>query len=467
MPGDPYATLLAVHAAILCALAVLAIRAPRGSRPAIALAAALYNAVPISPVFGMATPVFLHDVCVPLLALAALHRPSRDRPLLALCALAALLWPAIGTAIGLVGVADPGESAQFVYRRVAFVVFFGAGLSGVLDRAQLRRFLDAGLLVWVGMAMAGLLQYGGVIDTDLGASIDPELRGRSIVETIAAARGFMGLNRGAVGVWGSAEVAYAFAMLAALDRPTWRQLGAYGAAAAISIAVLFLSGSRTGIIAVGAAVAYTAVRLASRPRRALRVVGAAAAIAAFGGVVATGVGLDTLFTRFSLALDVAETGQQRVEVQQATLAYVLRDVRALSVGMGQSVEQFRRLVGDAYDLSHTHSEYVDILWHAGVLGLVLYGAFVAVLFRRLRSARPGAADVLFAGRSMLVAGLVAGVAVGNIFVTEPRLAPFSLLMAFVYGALANDAGRDRGAETAPIAAEPLSSPTTLSGASPC
>jgi hypothetical protein len=137
-----------------------------------------------------------------------------------------------------------------------------------------------------------------------------------------------------------------------------------------------------------------------------------------------------------------DTGQQRADVQRASVSYVLEDVRALSIGMGHSVAEFRRCVGDRFDLSHSHSEYVEILWEAGLVGLLLYAALVWALYQRLRPP-PGAPDVLFAARSILVAGLVAGAAVGNFFITSARLAPFGLLMAFVYGAFVREADSAR------------------------
>jgi hypothetical protein len=44
-----------------------------------------------------------------------------------------------------------------------------------------------------------------------------------------------------------------------------------------------------------------------------------------------------------------------------------------------------------------------------------------------------------AGQSMLVGGMISGLAVGNIMITGPRLATFGLLMAFVYGRLIREA----------------------------
>ena len=44
---------------------------------------------------------------------------------------------------------------------------------------------------------------------------------------------------------------------------------------------------------------------------------------------------------------------------------------------------------------------------------------------------------------MLVAGIISGIAVGNIMITNPRLAAFGLLMAFVYGRMIRDAREAR------------------------
>lgn len=444
MGEAPFAAVLGVHAVTLCVLGAATLWTRR-SLLVLALAALLVNAVPVSRLLGMAAPIYLQDLALPLaVALALWHAPPRDEALLPLVALAAFLWPALGTMVGLGENIRPGmgENGQFLFRRFAFVAYFAAGLSGALRRGQLMQFLDAALALWVGMAVAGALQYAGLLENDLWSATDPERSGQDPAESAPGGRGFMGLNRGAVGVWGSAAASYALAMLATLPRRPVLRLVAYGVAAVVSTAGILISGSRTGLLAVIAAAVYTAVRATGPRGRVLRVLAPAAVVAVAVSIAAADAEFQSLWARFSPTESSYDTGQQRADVQQATTSFVLNEPRALTIGMGHSTAEFRRRVGDRFDLAHSHSEYVEVLWEAGAVGLALYGAFLLALYRRLR-APPGAAQVLAAARPMLVAGLVAGIAIGNMFITSARLAPFSLLMAFVYGAFVHEAGERR------------------------
>lgn len=449
MSASPFATVLGVHAILLGVLGVLWLCSPaRGSPLVLALVALFFNAVPVSPIVGLAAPIYLQDLAVPLaLGLTLWRGPPVGDPLLLLVALAAFLWPALGTLVGLVENVRPllGENAQFLYRRLAFVLYFGAGLSGVLRRGQLRQVLDAALVIWVGMSIAGVLQYAGVLETDLWRWLEVDPGDADAGDVLPMTRGFMGLNRGAVGVWGSAAASYAFTMLAVAPRRSALRILGYAVAAALSTGAILLSGSRTGLVAAAAGVAFAGARLAGAGRigAATRIVLPVAAIAAAVAVTSSDGRLDAITGRFAPASSGYGTGQQRADVQRQTASFVLGDPRALTIGMGHSVAEFRRHVGDRFDLSHSHSEYVEVLYEAGLPGLLLYLALLGALFVRLRPT-PGGPDVVSAARPVLIAGMVAGAAVGHFFITSARLAPFGLLMAFVYGAYVHEADAARG-----------------------
>jgi hypothetical protein len=409
-----------------------------GASLATALSAALlFNAVPLPIIPGLKTSLFVHDLAVPCIALRWLVSGKRSRdPLLWLAATAALIWPVIGTTLNWIHVDSITEGLEFLYRRLGFVVLFGAGVAGVYGRVNLRSFLNTCVAIWLGMCVMGYAQYAGLVDTDIWASVEDEFRQMSIAESVAAARGFMGLNRGAVGVWGSAVCAYCVGSLAFVERLTGRYYVLYYAGAMGSASVVFLSGSRTGVIAVIGAAALVAVRtVAFRPRALIARFGVLGIVAvAVAAVAMARVDLTKIAARYAFESSTLETGEYRAGVQRDAIAFILDHPRALLVGMGQSTEQFVTLVGDPHHLAHTHSEYIEVMWQAGLPGLSLYLGFLWLLYRRLGIRR--SADGLSV-QAMLVAGLVCGLAVGNVFISSARLASFGLLTACVYGSAAS------------------------------
>jgi O-antigen ligase len=174
-------------------------------------------------------------------------------------------------------------------------------------------------------------------------------------------------------------------------------------------------------------------------------------LAAMAGVYLLGPVVTRIAERFSVESAALGTGQSRVGVQAETLLYMVQDARASLIGMGPSPTQFYDRVGqNAQDsLQHPHSEFVEVLWQSGVPGLLLYLTMLGVIFRGITVPRtlPFHLESL-AGQSMLVAGMISGLAVGNIMITSPRLATFGLLMAFVYGRLIRDARTARSEDQA-------------------
>ncbi|MCH7720601.1 MAG: PAS domain S-box protein [Planctomycetes bacterium] len=275
----------------------------------------------------------------------------------------------------------------------------------------------------------------GLIDVDFLAR-DDALRGATIAESTAAQRGFMGLNRGAVGVWGSAVIAYCASRLMLASRLGIARSVVYTMAVTLTAVVVLFSGSRTGTVACAAAGGYVGLKVVSQLRRArlarLILFGAVGAIA---GQQLLAPGLTMVSQRVGTlkSFGTLQSLQSRLEVQGDTIRQVLRDGRSALLGMGADMALFKRLVGK---LSHPHSEYILALWQTGVPGLLLYLLFLALLFSRMHARSRDDPDAIYlAGEAMLVAGMVAGLAVGNILTVAGRLAPFGMTMLFVFGRL--------------------------------
>jgi hypothetical protein len=122
------------------------------------------------------------------------------------------------------------------------------------------------------------------------------------------------------------------------------------------------------------------------------------------------------------------------------------------IGMGPSEAQFYELVGQQTEdlLNHPHSEFVEILWQGGFPGLILYLCMLVAIYKGVRPP-PHSAGYLtgIATQGVLVAGMISGLAVGNIFITSPRLATFGLAMAFAYGRMIRDVRLAAEPEVAP------------------
>jgi hypothetical protein len=413
----------------------------------------LFNSLPITAPPGYDTPIFIHDCLVPVLAFITLIGCgwTKDRVIWLVVA-AALVWPMTGSlaAFGLGD--DSNQWIAFAARRIGFVIFFVVGISGLLPTVRAGQFLDCCALAWILMLVPALLQYFGLIDTDIHPLEDVELRGASIWESAAAQRGFLGLNRGAVGVWGSAIASYCLVNFFLHQQPGRARWILYIVGTVFSYVVILFSGTRTGLLAAVGGALFVCVRLFFvRSQVRTRRIVAFGCLAAVAGIYLLGPVVAQIAERFSVESAALGTGQSRLGVQAQTLHYMMQDARASLIGMGPSPIQFYDRVGqNAQDsLQHPHSEFVEVLWQSGVPGLLLYLTMLGAIFCGIAVPRalPFHLESL-AGQSMLVAGMISGLAVGNIMITSPRLATFGLLMAFVYGRLIRDARTARSEDQA-------------------
>ena len=439
---------LQCQAAVLVLTVLIATFVLRVPWQAAVWAGLLFNSLPVTSPPGYDSPIFAHDLLLPSLAVLTLlgRAWTRDK-LIWLVVATALIWPMTGSLVAVGLGEDSSQWIAFAARRIGFIIFFVVGISGLFPGIRTAQFLDCCVLVWVLMLVPAMLQYSGLIDTDIHPLEEVELRGVSIWESAAAQRGFLGLNRGAVGVWGAAIASYCMVNFFLHQRPSWTLWILYILGAVLSYVVILFSGTRTGLLAAVGSTVFICIKLffvRNRVRTPRLIV--FGSVAALAGIFLLGPVIARIVERFNLESAALGTGQSRVGVQTQAISYIAGDLRAALVGMGPSTTQFYDHVGRQTEdlLQHPHSEFVEVLWQGGFLGLLLYLALLAAIYFGIATPRSSTFHgESLAGQAMLVAGMISGIAVGNIMITTSRLATFGLLMAFVYGRLIRDARQAR------------------------
>lgn len=396
------------------------------------LAALLCNNMPIATPPGFATRLFVHDFMAIALSLALLaHFGRLGGRLLWVGAGALLLIPTLGVAVGLAA-GDYGDYswATFVFRRYAMLVWFAVALVGLFRRAHPRGFMEACTVIWIGMALFGIVQFFGWVGT--GFSAEDSRFASTLVAEAGEQVGFLGLNRGAAGLWGGTFLVFNAAYLLFGERVGAVRGVLYGTAIAVSAAAIFIVGSRTGMAAALGGLGFLAIRGLFRLRELRLGRAVTLGAAALVGVVLFVIPIAAVITgRLEGALS-SGSFQARLEVQARTVQFVLSDLRPFLFGMGGGGGgTFRQHIGLT---SHPHSEYFQVLWDAGVFGFALYMVFLLLLFLGVRGPRLAEDRTLStAAQAMLVVGMISGAAVGHLLVVSERLAPFGMLMLFFYG----------------------------------
>ena len=159
----------------------------------------------------------------------------------------------------------------------------------------------------------------------------------------------------------------------------------YGVAIALMGSSLLLSGSRGGLIALFAEVAFLVIltsRSSGRKRLVLRAgLSAALVLAAFGGAIV--VGGDTSLTRFAESTATGDISSSRFEIWRLTLIIIIKHL-PFGAGLGAFPQAFAAVdpSGGAFRVDQAHNDYLQILADAGVVGLVIGGLFLYWFFRQ-------------------------------------------------------------------------------------
>ncbi len=400
------------------------------------LAALLFNSIQIAEPPGFETSLFIHDFLLPFLLIYLLfHLSKTDNKFVLFAAFAIFLLYLPGTLLGSwLNLGVKYGWVTFLYRRFGSLVFLLLGVTGILRGVRANEFLETCVVLWIGMATVGLMQFLGFVEVDYLVRDDTFL-GATIMQSTAAQKGFLGLNRGAVGLWGATISTYCVAILVLDSNLGVRRFVIYTLAASLSYAVILFSGSRTGLLASVGALVFLGLRamLMLKYVKAIRVVAfGILGISLLFFLVAPGakVVLDRLEGVSTLQPGLV---QDRVRTQLNTIRFVVTNPRAATMGMGGGAGhiQFKASVEG---LSQPHNEYLQVLWESGILGLVFYLLLLWKLYFGMKPATPGYRSVLgIAVQSAFVAGMIAALAIGNFMITDARLATYGMVMLFIYG----------------------------------
>jgi hypothetical protein len=197
---------------------------------------------------------------------------------------------------------------------------------------------------------------------------------------------------------------------------------------------IFLTGSRTGIIATGGGLAYVAfVSLKSLGRvRIARFVAAAVLVTPiivykFSQVLMAASG------RVVGEVQITGSLENRLERQLTTLNHAVTNLRGGIFGCGGASLAYTNA---AFGLSKPHNEYLQHLQESGWTGLIMYLVLMLVLFRRFRPrVGPHLAVYGIAGRGALFAGMICGLATAFMTFTSSNRIIYGVVISFIFGRL--------------------------------
>ncbi|MFA6148736.1 MAG: O-antigen ligase family protein [bacterium] len=407
---------------------ILAISLFRIPKRTAAVAVLIFNSIPITTPPGFATPLFLHDFFVPIMLLLLQCRYKKGR-LFQLALLAILVWPLMGVIVGKFIEPSGNDWITFIYRRLGFITFFSFAAIGIFPDIDLEDFMDTCNIVWSCMAIVGILQYYGVWNVDFD-TLTSEFQDKTILESVAAQRGFMGLNRGAIGLWGTVFSTYCFAQLTFRNNIGVFRNILYIISMLLTCIVILFAGSRTGLAAILVSWGYVLCQSLRFSRKANfhRLFPFVIIIFGLFMYIVAPV-FEVIGGRYIYALSNVSV-DDRAEVQLEAIEYIFSNARPMIIGMGYSEGEFTSIIKTG--LSHPHSEYIEVLWVSGIIGLMTYLGFLFYLYRAMEFNRNVDSGCI-AIRGMIIAGLVMGFGVGHIMITTTRLASFGMLILFIYG----------------------------------
>jgi O-antigen ligase len=150
--------------------------------------------------------------------------------------------------------------------------------------------------------------------------------------------------------------------------------------ALLPIGALFLSASRGGIISFGAELVTIGITVALRRTGGKHILaGALVLLAAF--VFVSWLGVRQILDRFASMQSLEVTVGKRGSMRQDTWA-IFRDHRVSGTGLGtlQIVFPAYETLYDGKIVNHSHNDYVEALAETGIIGGLLCGSFLGLLF---------------------------------------------------------------------------------------
>lgn len=389
---------------------------------------------------GLASALYLQDFLIPLVLLFCLKDTKvTDSGIKSLVlSLAALLVfiPCLMTM--LLALLDPA-SEQFqrrnfltmllgLYRNLLLVAVFYLAIGMRLTQQQISAVLALFLLANIPLAIYALLHYLGIQTIsifkvlDFSNSPDP-------MQKVVLGTGFMGLFRGAVGQW-YANLACICLILMSISKANIRLLAL--AMLALSAAIVFVSFSRAGVIAMlcGFAILLPALGI-KRFSLYLPIVFAIVLIPLIYGASEILARLETI----SSASD--HSSLHRFAIWFHALDVIAGDIKLLLIGSGwENTLYMKRVLG----ASSLHNDYLSSIFKMGFIGLIAYLVVLAKLFQRFNAKRLSSNSreaklLAWLGIALLVSNSLLGFTQDHLFRTYSGYVG-GVMMFFIYGLLA-------------------------------
>ena len=400
------------------------------------LASLLCFSVPVVTPPGLLTYLLPADLALPLLLIIALTAPkTKDRRIVWFFAITLLLWPVLGTLFHAVITAFSYGWVTFLYRRLLLVCLFYLGATGKFTKTKGIDIIQAVMIIWTFMTIVGVLQVFGFLDVDFSVRTADWANRRSILETVSAAqRGFLGLDRGAVGTYGSGMIAIATALFLFEPKIRKPELILYLSCIIFSGLVIFLIGSRTGILATSGALAYLAFASLKSLKRVRKARFVSAAVLLGPIVIYKSLQFLALASgRISDSYRTAASLEHRLSRQLSTLEYAVSNFRGAIFGFGGAALGYTQAV---FGLGKPHNEYLQHLQDSGWIGLITYMLLMVLIFKRFRPrVGPDLAVYGVVGRAALFSGMICGLATSFFTFTSEDKFIYGMVISFVFGRL--------------------------------
>jgi O-Antigen ligase len=348
-----------------------------------------YITMPVAIIIrGISSAIYLSDFILPVLLFYLLLNSSKIKALfrnrlVLILALLLLIVPFMSMSLlSIIWNKDPVgsrgwlEAGIWFYRNITLLLVFAVGISSKIKREQMRNFIYMNLVYAAILALLGLFNYFGPInmstfETFVGGGVLPQSYTGSRIGL-----GFLGLFRGSVGQWFTVMVLLAIASYRFLPR---RARAFVWILVTAGIGVLLLSYSRAGFI--GLIAGLIVLCFAGIRRRGIQ----ALFIALFALLLWFILWPNLFQTRYNfITFKPQEVQKLKLEAEESRLTawnsgfqYLGRNMDSFLVGVGPSN---REVVYDIVGKYGAHDEYLDAIFRAGILELILMLLFLILVF---------------------------------------------------------------------------------------
>lgn len=383
----------------------------------------ILDTIPISKFPMSNTDMYFYDLFLPFFLFISLSKFNliKNNSFIKYTGLLYVFIPILCFLISSVSYPDESMS-QYVYIYRKLTVFSLILFSTVFyTKLDVKQILTVIKLYWVLFCFLGIGHYLGYYFIDFETEVikESDLNEVNVFDKQWKLDGFMGLNRGSIGVICSGLIAHSSIVL------LFNKIGKYRVLDYLliitSLSILILSGSRTGIVAsVLSIFLLFIINIFRRNSINLQLV---FIITFFLMFMLNFLSRSSLFERYSLE-NTNEGKKSRVEVQYQVFTNSFEDVQTFLFGsVSRPFSELKNI------LSHPHSDYFQVLWDYGWIGFVTYLVFLFFIFRVFIGIKNTDISSIIA---IFLASLIGGISIGNLMISTNRLMNFVLFTILIY-----------------------------------